>query len=399
MVKRLLWAASGAFAASCALSAPASADLTDWQVSPLTTEVGSAELTVGGSLDGSLFDANQPAHPSLDERSATGMGSLYANLMRTYDTGLVIGLKSSFELFHDRLSGDNYGSDFVQKVYGQIQFGLGRVEIGNTDGAAYTLAVTGPVVDNVTTLDNANTTFYLDPLTDRAFTEVFAINSAVESTLNYAKISYYTPRLFGVQFGASFTPNEGKGVIPFVKHGPQVPNRQVGMWEMALSYQGSSGRLSYGASAAIALGHAAAKTPGHHGLTDWAFGVTGDYDLSDDMKVSLGGAYRQSNQYTFDINNVLAMGGTNALHLSSVLTWGSFLFGGEFSTGSAEGSLGFPDVGMHGYEASVGYMVNTNLQLTAGWQELIYAKNPGLFYNGAPKIEMDAGFLHLNFHI
>src|SRR5207247_1382508 len=99
---------------------------------------------------------------------------------------------------------------------------------------AYALAVTGPVVDSVTSLDNANTTFYLDPTTGAAFTNLFEPNSAVEPTFNYAKISYFSPRLFGVALGASFTPNEGKGVLPFIKQGPQVTNRQRGIWEVAL---------------------------------------------------------------------------------------------------------------------------------------------------------------------
>ena len=120
-----------------------------------------------------------------------------AKLERTYDTGLVLSLRSVFEVFHDKLSGDNYGSDLVQKVYGVAQTGLGRVEIGMTDGAAYSLAVTGPTVDGVTSLDNPNATFFLDPTTGRAFINVFTGNSAVEPTYNFAKLSYYSPRLFG----------------------------------------------------------------------------------------------------------------------------------------------------------------------------------------------------------
>jgi hypothetical protein len=395
MVKRVLLAA----AAVLACVTPARADLFDWSVSPLSADIGEAQLTIGGSADGSAYSANQPNFPGLDESGVTGAAQLYANLSRTYDTGLVMAFKTSFQLYRDKLSVDNYGGDLVQKVYGSLQTGLGRVEIGMNDGAAYALAVTGPVVDSVTSLDNPNTTFFLDPVTGRAFIEIFEPNSAVEASLNYAKISYFSPRLFGIAIGASFTPTEGKGVIPYIKQGPQVPNRQRGIWEIALSYQGESGRLSYGLSGTIALAHAGAKTPGHHGLTDWAFGGQADYDLSDDMKLSFGGAYRQTNQYAFDINNALAVGGTRALHASTTLTYGSWIAGGEYETGSADGSLGLPNLGLHAYEASVGYVVNTNMQLTAGWQQQNYSRSAGVFYNGLNKIDMEAWFLHLNFHI
>lgn len=398
-MRSVLLAGVGAAILSCALAATAEADLLDWQVSPFTTDVGDAVLTVGGAADGAAYGANQPDFTGLDESGVTGAASVYANLSRTYDTGMVLSLKSVFEVFHDKLSGDNYGSDFVQKVYGVVQTGLGRAEIGMTDGAAYSLAVTGPVVDGVTSLDNPNATFFLDPATGRAFIDLFTINTAVEPTYNFAKISYYTPRLFGVQIGASFTPSEGKEVIPFFNGGPRVPNRQRGMWEVAVSYQGSSGRLSYGLSGTIAVGHAVDKTPGHHGLTDWAFGAQGDYDLTDDMKLSFGGAYRQTNQYAFDLNNALAVGGTRALHFGTTLTKGEWIVGGEYASGSADGSLGLPTLGVHGAEASIGYTINTNMQITGGWQQWRYSRNAGLFYNGAPRVRMDAWFLHLNFHI
>ncbi len=110
----------------------------------------------------------------------------------------------------------------MQKVYGTVQTRLGRIELGQTDGAAYTLATTGPVVEGDISIDNTNATFFRDPTTGGAFINVFQLNSAVESSLNYAKVSYYSPRLFGLQLGASFTPSEGKDVIPFLSGGPHV---------------------------------------------------------------------------------------------------------------------------------------------------------------------------------
>jgi hypothetical protein len=40
------------------------------------------------------------------------------------------------------------------------------------------------------------------------------------------------------------------------------------------------------------------------------------------------------------------------------------------------------------------------MQATVGWQELDYdQKGGGLFYNGAPQIDMNAAFLHLKFKV
>ena len=54
---------------------------------------------------------------------------------------------------------------------------------------------------------------------------------------------------------------------------------------------------------------------------------------------------------------------------------------------------------MHAAEAALGYVVNSNLQLNIGWERYRYGRDIGLFYNGAPDITMNAGFLHAQFQI
>ena len=386
-------------AVAAAIAAPAAAfGLGDWTVSPWTTNLSNVSLTVGGRAQGMVLSADQPAAAGIDRTRASGAATLTTALQRDYDSGLTLALKGAFEIYHDRLSGDNYGDDIVEKVYAMAQTGLGRVEIGMTDGAAYALAVTGPVVDDETTLDNANATFFRDPSTGRAFVKIFALSSAVESSLNYAKISYYTPRLFGVQLAASYTPSEGKDVIPFLSGGPRAPNRQESIWEAAVSYSNYFGPVSLGVYGGFAFAHAdgASKTAGHEGLTEWSVGSEVDYNLNDDLKLALGGGYRRSNAYAFDVNDVLADGDTSSTHLSATLSSGPWIVGGEYGDGTAEGA---PKLGVRGVSASVGYVFNTNLQATLGWQQLRYSRDSGTFYNGAPRIRMDAAFLHLKLHI
>jgi hypothetical protein len=262
------------------------------------------------------------------------------------------------------------------------------------DGAAYALSITGPVVNPEVTIDNSNATFFRDPSTGTAFTNVCALNSAVESSLNYAKVSYYTPRLFGVQLAGSFTPSEGKDVVPFLNSGPHAANRKTDMWEAALNYSDNFGPLTVGLYGGITLGHNAAKTFGHKGLTDWAVGTQVDWNVNDDVKWSVGGAYRKADTYAFNINNAFNSGATTSLHLSTTVTYDSWIAGAEVGQGDTAGFLGAPSVGTHAYLFDVGYAVNTNLQLTAGWEKLNYNRNIGVFYNGGPRIAMDAEFLH-----
>lgn len=370
------------------------ASWSDWSLSPLTGSVGNLNYSVGGQAYGSVYSADQPSAPGLDKWGVTGAASLNARVERDYDSGLSLALKSTFEIYHDQLSGDNYGSDFVQKVYGSVQTGLGRADVGMSDGAAYALSITGPTVNPEVTIDNSNATFFRDPSTGRAFTNVFELNSAIESSLNYAKVSYFTPRLFGVQIAGSFTPSEGKDVIPFLNSGPHVANRQTDLWEAAINYSTTFDALTFGVYGGFIVGHNDAKAIGHKGLTDWGVGSELDWNVNDDTKWSFGGAFRQSNSYIFNINNAFARGSTQSLHLSTTITYASWSAGFEFGNGRADGFLGAPTLGTHALLIDAAYAVNTNLQLSGGWEQLNYSRTVGAFYNGAPVIGMDAVFIH-----
>ena len=371
---------------------PALAAWDDWSISPWTGSVGDFSYSVGGQAHGTLFSANEPG--SFDTPFATGAAQMNASIQRDYDSGLSLALKGQFSLYHDHLSGDNYGSDFVAKAYATAQTGLGRIDVGMNDGAAYALAIIGPTVNGEVAIDNPNATFFIDPATNRAFQGIFTLNSAVESTLNYAKISYYTPRLFGVQIALSFTPSQGKEFLPFINNGPTTPNRQRFMWEGAASYSDTFGPVTVSAYGSIIVGHGEHKTPGHAGLTDWGLGTEADWAIDDDWKLAIGGAYREANTYTFNINEARTAGVTNSMHFSGVLSYGPWSLGGEIGDGNADGSLGDPTIGAHAYTVDAAYAVNSNLQFSAGWQKLRYGRTSGAFFNGAPVIDMDAVFLH-----
>ena len=373
-------------------ASPASAAWDDWSISPWTGFLGDLSYSVGGQVQGTVFSANEPG--SFDLPNGTGAAQINASIQRDYDSGLSLALKGQFSIYHDHLSGDNYGSDFVAKAYATAQTGLGRVDVGMNDGAAYALAITGPTVNGEVAIDNPNAEFFIDPTTNQAFQGIFTLNSAVESSLNYAKLSYYTPRLFGLQLAMSFTPSQGKEFLPFLNNGPSTPNRQRFMWEGAFNYSDSFGPVTLSAYGAITVGHGEHKTPGHAGLTEWGFGGQADWAIDDDWKLSVGGAYREANTYTFNINEARISGVTNSMHLSTVLSYGPWSLGGEIGDGNADGSLGDPTIGAHAYTVDAGYTVNSNLQFTAGWQKLRYAQSAGVFFNGAPVIDMDAVFLH-----
>ncbi len=384
------------FAISSGAAATAS-DLSALDIHPLEYPIGQYMLHLGAHANGSVYTADQPADAGSGATRVTGATSLTAKIDRLYDNGINIALKGTFNLYHDQLSGDIYGNKFVEKLYADIATNLGRIEIGDTDGVGYQLAVTGPVVDEDVSLDDSSVTFFRNPATKTAFVHFFPVETALQSSLNYAKISYYSPRLLGFELATSFTPSEGKGVVPFAVSGPLVANRQDDIWEIVGSYVGYYGAFSYGAFGGLAVAHNAAKTALHAGLTDWAAGAEIDFAISDSLKVAVGGAFHETNACAFNINSVFASGTTRASHFSTVLSDGRWSVGAEYSEGTAHAAG--TAISTLGYAGSIGYKLNANWRVTAGWEQRNYRRETGTFYNGLGHINMDAAFLHVRFDV
>ncbi len=361
-------------------------------------------LVIGNSLLQLSIDAYGAAYAESqsggrDRQGVTGALLLQPELGHPFENGWVIGVRTAFLVHHDRLSGDNYGNDVIEKAYAYLETAYGRIEAGQQDGAAYKLEATGPLVAGPPAIDDANVTFYIDPSTGAAFTNIFPVRTGVFATSNDAKISYYSPRSVDLQIGISFTPSETKG-FPFLSHSDEHQDVQRDITEAGANYVHGFGRITTHAYAGLALGWIENRTPGHRNALDWAVGGQVDYDLHWGL-LSAGGAYRQTRGYAFDIDQSLSHGSTRAVHLTTRLTKGPWQFGFEYSsaTAGAEPEAGLPELTEEGCEPLVGYALNPNLQLALGYQHLMYERSTGAFYNGKPNVSLNAGFLYFEFRV
>lgn len=387
-----VWAAGTALSLFLA-GTPALAQERGLTFDPYETELGNAQLSLGGMAGGAMFDGNLKGQPA-----ASGVLKATPRLRRDYDSGLVLELDWTLAV-SDPLSRGRYGGDFLEKLYGAARTGLGRAEIGLTDGGGYDMAVTGPKVDRQVSLDDPQTTLFRDPATRHAATDIFALRTEVGASSNYAKFAYVSPALFGAQLALSFTPSQSRDVVPFVHQGRPVPDRQGDIWEAGLRYSDSFGPVTLTGYGGVAEGQGEHKLSGQEGVSDLGAGLRADYAVNDDLAVSLGGSYRQSNAYTFDITRSEQGGTSHAMFVSADATYGPWVAGAEYGNGHADGVALLPELGINGYQASLGYVLNKNWQITGGWQRWDYARATGLFFNGAPRLSMDAGFVHLNLHV
>ncbi|HWU55158.1 MAG TPA: hypothetical protein VN175_06620 [Rhizomicrobium sp.] len=376
----------GKFALLLAFVSPARAQV----LAPPSWPVGQAELKLAGEASGALFSPDQPGWSGVQ---ASGALRLMPELKRNYDSGLSLALGGTFTAA-DPLSRGRYDGDWVERLAGSVGTGLGKIEAGITDGAGYGLAVTGPRVDPGVSLNDPRTSFFRDPNSHRAVSRMFALRTQVGASSNYAKIVYTSPSLFGAQLALSFTPSEGKQ-LPFLNAGPHVAGRQVEFWEAALRYETDVGPVTLSAYGAVSESRAEHKLPGQEGTSDLGAGVKADYPIAEDISLSLGGAYRQSNAYGFDVNQTWQAGTTRVGHVSAAVTHGEWMAGVEYGTGTADAVSNLPRLGLNGLEASIGYRVTDNVRISGGWQHQSYSRSAGVFFNGAPQLKMDAVFLHL----
>ncbi len=366
---------------------------------PPQWQFGNTEIQLGGFTAGALFTASEeggPAYPGGDDRtSASGLLNANIRIRMTLDNGMVLGARSDFLPYHDALSGDNYDNDGVEKLYVFAQTGFGRVDLGQQDGAVSVVGLTGPIVSRSVNLANRSISLFRDPTTGDDFARVLPIAINLYSTSNYAKINYVSPRLFGIQVGASFTPNTVRSPLPFTGNPSEGLDQQQNIWELAAGYTGYFSNVAVGFSGGLAHGSLKNRTPGFEDLADWSIGTQIAYTVSD-VKLSAGAGYRASNAYLLNITQVRKNADTRLVHLSLMAEMGSWLAGFEFSHGNLDGPI---DYRIEGYQLAAGYKLNTNLELSAGWQWFDYRRNAGAFYNGLPKIGMNAGFLTVGYEL
>lgn len=384
----------GFVCAALLVAGPACAsDLADWSVSPASLDWGDWSASLGGEAGATASAADAGARRD----AASFAVLLLPRLERDLDNGWQIGARGAVLAYHDRLAGDVYGDRTFEKASLFAQTPYGRFEAGQQDGVAYRMAVIGPSVDEQTAIDGAGTTFFRNPATGRAFIDIFRLETAELATANDAKFSYVSPRLFGVQLGGSYTPYDAHGGLPFVSRGATGADRQTNMLEGAADYAGNFGATSLALYAGAVLGHDAARTAAHGNLVDWSIGGEADRMLGE-IKLAIGGGFRRTNAYAFDIGDARTDGQTNAWRLSATATKGPWIAGVEYAGGVADRADTRPGLDIHGYEASLGYVVNSNLQLTLGWQELHYRRDTGTFFSGSPAATLNAAFLRLGFH-
>jgi len=377
---------------ACATAGPAVAsDIADWNISPYTAELGPVGISLSATASGAAYATSGTGGLV----GVTGSLLLAPKLEWQADNGWVLALHADLLAWHDQLSGGIYGGRVVEFAYATLQTPYGRIALGLEDGAAYSLSVTGPKVDDAVSLDAPQTVFFRELLTHGSALDEFRLVTGEFASGNVPKMSYYSPRLFGIAAGASYTPSQsGTGTYP-LPDGASSP-RQKNILEAAVNYERALDSFTFRSYAGFAEGTADRSVSGSSDLRDFGLGANGSYDFGD-TSLATGLAYRHSDDYAFEPGEILPGEATHALDTSVTLARGAWIGGFEFANGEAGSAEGRPEEHLRGFAPSIAYVLNSNLQLTLGWQRLQLTPLAGHGTNASTT--RDAVYLHLDFHV
>lgn len=174
------------------------------------------------------------------------------NAEGTLDSGLVAGVLAKLQLDNDEAATGTSNATFSE-VYGYLEGGFGRLEIGGTDGAAFKMHYTSPWFVPGNGVDSPNILNITNGVS--SFSSGTSTFSLMTEDTN--KVSYFTPRIANFQLGLSFTPDatvndpiaNGFGVSP-------EDTTIESVFEVAANYAGEFNGVEFGVDGFYVTGDA-----------------------------------------------------------------------------------------------------------------------------------------------
>ena len=212
------------------------------------------ELHLGGYFQayGIVQDTDQT---NLQSTYITQRGRIFVKGSTTLDNGITVGVYTAIK------AGENGNLDkangLIKKAYGFFEGSFGRIEVGSADGAASQMGYTSPDPAPASGVNSAN--FYANP---PAANIAGALGSTPTTYQNWdaqnTKIVYFTPRMSGFQFGASYTPSScfsgptsGGTSCPSLGQAPSdnTADKQSEVYQFGVNYTNTFGGIDTAVSA------------------------------------------------------------------------------------------------------------------------------------------------------
>ncbi len=256
-------------------------------VSTISTAYASdpIKLQLGGYLEyyavGASQDSDYKKANRVNNFDMQGESEIWFSGVTTLDNGLSVGVRVELEGGSDH----DGASDIIDESYLYVSGKFGKIELGSTDNIAYKMRAVAPNASYSEVDDDSIPRYLLRPFTDDNITDL-----GFDGDAN--KISYLTPKFYGIQFGVSYSPSndaQGDDGVSASETIRKAANFDEA-WAAGVSYEREIGAVGLLATAGYTVANGAGATD--NGTTngtaqDWAFGLNLTY-----QGFTLGGAYR-----------------------------------------------------------------------------------------------------------
>lgn len=355
----------------------------------------------GGFADGAIFHNRQTTSGFFDpydkDIDALGNGELHLRGSYLTEGGTELGGRIELRLQSgDRSDSTTGRSDAftLDKAYLWAENGLGRIEIGATDGAAKQLQIEPPSVTKSLRIDHP----LMMPVADEdgAYYRPggLMLRTDLYASDQSAKILYRSPRLIGFQAAISYTPEFSANTDHFVKAAGDDPNQQSEIIELGLNYDSNLSDVRVRADVVYLTANNELKTdttisfasPWMSGdLSEWGAAASAKY-----KGFTFGGAYRHSNARGGYIDSapVVLTGGasdTELWSLGALYEIDSWKIGANYAHGDTHVAVTDALLGGRtakqrgeGWQIAAAYAVTTDIQISGGYQRYDFDASAGL---------------------
>jgi len=276
-----------------------------WATSPISVVVGGYHAQIFGTASNKDNISTSTVHTnaSFNKTGQHSDSEIFFGGRTTLANGISIG-------FDVQLEG-NTSSDTIDESYLFVDGAFGRLILGSENAADSIMHVGAPGVSATAQISYGSTngpnvgnwiqrpTAVVAHLNSEPGCDAGAGNAMPVSNCDQQRVTYFTPRVSGLQVGVSFTPNysTGGGLTTSFEDTNGLANRRLerhNVWSGGLNYTNRFGdigvQLSAGVSAIPSLQGATAGTVGAGKVTDASFGGTLEYG-----QYAIGGHYRRVN--------------------------------------------------------------------------------------------------------
>jgi predicted porin len=288
---------------------------------------GPIQLGLGGYLE--IFfgfvsqddGAGQGAAGSKDH-GIVREGEIHFTGSSVLDNGLTVGVKIELEALTS--------ADQIDETYVYFESRFGELRIGQDDAASNTLSFGTPTVVPSFSASDANLTIFTQP--GASSTNSVPIANPGDFVGDSEKVIYFSPRIYGLQVGVSYTPDATETGTPRAGQPPlglkTNADTQSEVVDIAANYIREFKGVEFGLMGGYAKGRAenrAASVAGRTDRTEW--GVNGYISFAG---VKVGGAYKN------DDNGLTGRNDRDAWAAGATYEFGSWGFGVEYARETVE---------------------------------------------------------------